>query len=135
MKKCTLYLKVKLCKSKLNIFPFPTFFILIFYSNPSMTKTVRSGFAFGKNKGHINTPLKNLELVNTYRKKSFKLSESSIFAREVAKEICGLAPYETKAIEFLKKNSDKRCKKFLKKRLGNLKRTNKKLEELMGLVN
>lgn len=95
-----------------------------------MTTTTRTGYAFGKNKGHINTPIPNLKKVNTFHKKTFDLCESAIFAKEVAKEICGLAPYESKAIDFLRKGSDKRCKKFLKIRLGNLKRTKKKLGEL-----
>lgn len=95
-----------------------------------MVMKVRTGLAFGKDKGFKNTPLTNLKKVDTYRKKSFKPSESAIFAKEVAKEICGLSPYESKAIDFLKKGSDKRCKKFLKTRLGNLKRTKKKLAEL-----
>lgn len=95
-----------------------------------MVAKIRSGFAFGKNKGFKNTPLLNLEKVNTGKRRSYKPSENIIFAKQVAEEICGLAPYEKKAIDMLEKGNEKRCKKFIKTRLGNMKRTKNKLAYL-----
>lgn len=91
-----------------------------------MAKTQRSGLALGKNKGFKITPM-NIERIYTGKKRSFKLSEGAILAKNVAAEICGLAPYEKKAIDMMKKGNDKRCKKFLKLRLGSMNMTKKKL--------
>jgi len=40
------------------------------------------------------------------------------FIRDVVQEVCGLAPYEKRAIELLKVNKDKRALKFVKKRVS-----------------
>ncbi|KAM0676760.1 ribosomal protein L36 [Binucleata daphniae] len=93
-----------------------------------MAKKQRSGFAFGKNKGYKVIPITDMERINTGKRKNYKLSEGAILAKNVAQEICGLAPYEKKAIDLIKKGNDKRCKKFLKLRLGNMNNTKKKLE-------
>lgn len=95
-----------------------------------MAKKQRSGFAFGKNKGYKVTPIVGMKRVFTGKRTDYKLSEGAILAKNIAQEICGLAPYEKKAIDLIKKGSDKRCKKFLKHRLGNMNNTKKKLEYL-----
>ncbi|KAM0675794.1 ribosomal protein L36 [Gurleya vavrai] len=92
-----------------------------------MAKTQRSGFALGKNKGYKITPIANMERIFTGKKRCYKLTEGAILAKKVAQEICGLAPYEKKAIDIMKKGNDKRCKKFLKQRLGSMNMTKKKL--------
>lgn len=61
--------------------------------------------------------------------KSYKPSPNKFLAREIVSEICGKAPYELMAIELMGK-SEKRCKKFLRKRLGSLKAAKKKMENL-----
>ncbi|TBU07876.1 ribosomal protein L36 [Hamiltosporidium tvaerminnensis] len=57
-------------------------------------------------------------------------NEKVLFARSIVTEICGLSPYEKKALEYLRKDKDRRCKKFLKSRLGTLRTAKKKLEAL-----
>ncbi|KRH94949.1 60S ribosomal protein L36 [Pseudoloma neurophilia] len=60
----------------------------------------------------------------------FKPSENKLLARSIVSEICGKAPYELMAISYLKKGNDKKCKKFLRKRLGSLKAAKKKMDIL-----
>lgn len=47
-----------------------------------------------------------------------KLNKRVKFIRDVVQEVCGLAPYEKRAIELLKVNKDKRALKFVKKRVS-----------------
>ncbi|EJW01520.1 hypothetical protein EDEG_00434 [Edhazardia aedis USNM 41457] len=101
-------------------------------SLPEKPREPKTGYAFGKNKGHTVKPLPKRRFANIHQYKPHKTSESVKLARSVAAEICGLAPYEKKALEILKKGNDKRCKKFLKKRIGNMKRTRAKLSQLQS---
>merc|ERR1711872_968817 len=59
-----------------------------------------------------------------------KLHACKLQARELVKEISGFAPYELKAIEMLKRDEDKKCKRFLKKRLGRIGVVKRKLDSL-----
>jgi len=76
---------------------------------------------------HKVTPIKVEKIIP---KKSYALSETQILVKEIAREINGLAPYELKAIDMIKADEYKAAKKFLKKRLGSLKRAEKKFEIL-----
>jgi len=40
-----------------------------------------------------------------------------LFVKEVAREVCGFAPYERKIQELLKNEKDKRALRFAKKRV------------------
>lgn len=62
-----------------------------------------------------------------YPQKRIKKSLHKELAKSIVKEISGFAPYELKAIEMLKRDEDKKCKRFLKKRLGKLGAAKKKL--------
>merc|ERR1712189_109122 len=80
----------------------------------------------GLNKGHKvtkNTP-------KTKVRSKGVLSKRVKFVRDVVQEVCGLAPYEKRAIELLKVNKDKRALKFVKKRLGTHTRGKRKRDEL-----
>lgn len=68
---------------------------------------------------HKITPLK-------YPKTQLTKNSKRELAKSIVKEISGFAPYELRAIEMLKRDEDKKCKKFLKKRLGKLKTAKKK---------
>ncbi|EPR80127.1 60S ribosomal protein L36 [Spraguea lophii 42_110] len=62
--------------------------------------------------------------------KQQRSKELKKFAMSIAREVGGLAPYELRATELLRRDEDKRCKKFMKKRLGSLKMAKKKIELL-----
>lgn len=100
-----------------------------------MVLKVRSGLAFGKDKGYKNTPLFDMKRIFTGKKTNYKISEAAIFTKNIVEEICGLAPYEKKAIEMIKKGNDKRAKKFVKTRLGGMKASKKKLAFLTSKAN
>merc|ERR1712026_166295 len=81
----------------------------------------------GLNKGHKVT--KNTSKPKVSRRKG-TLNKRVKFTRDVVQEVCGLAPYEKRAIELLKVNKDKRALKFVKKRLGTHTRGKRKRDEL-----
>ncbi|KAL6121994.1 hypothetical protein NUSPORA_01017 [Nucleospora cyclopteri] len=68
------------------------------------------------------------------KKKSYELSESQKLAKMVALEVCGLSPYEKKAVEYMKNDNIKKARKFLKIRLGSLNRGEKKMDTLMKFI-
>lgn len=73
------------------------------------------------------TPI-NVEPVRP--KRSYALTDAQIIAKQVAREICGLAPYEKRALDFINAGNHKKAKKFLKKRLGSMARADKKFDTL-----
>ncbi|OAG29400.1 large subunit ribosomal protein L36e [Nematocida displodere] len=95
-----------------------------------------NGTIFGREKGH---PVKKIisrseHKRNLKREPSMRAKlamERTELATNIAKEICGLSPYEKRAIDFAKKGEDKKMKKFLKKRLGSLRVAKRKQERLM----
>merc|ERR1711908_141704 len=50
------------------------------------------------------------------------------------REVMGFAPYERRALELLRVSKDKRCLRFLKKRLGAHIRAKAKREEMSGVI-
>merc|ERR1712037_755127 len=82
-------------------------------------------------KGHKVT--KNVQPVRQNRKKGVNTAKS-VFVREVVREVMGLAPYERRGIELLRISKDKRCLRFLKKRLGAHVRAKRKREELSDII-
>jgi len=91
---------------------------------------------FGKEAGH---PVKKIISRTQHRKNLRKnpspmaklAMEKTELAKKIAKEICGLSPYEKKAIDFARKGEDKKMRKFLKKRLGSLPVAKRKQEDLL----
>merc|ERR1712008_25702 len=69
----------------------------------------------GLEKGHKTTPN---ELKRKPSKAKGKLTNHSKFVRDLIREVAGFSPYEKRAMELLKISKDKRCLKFLKKRIG-----------------
>merc|ERR1712129_95824 len=47
-----------------------------------------------------------------------KITARNKLVRDLVREVAGFAPYERRAMELLRINKDKRCLKFLKKRIG-----------------
>ena len=65
---------------------------------------------------------------------SKKPSQSLSVAKSIAFEICGLSPYEKKAYSLLKADESRKCGRFLKKRLGSLRRAKRKQEEIAKMI-
>lgn len=80
------------------------------------------------------TPLEGIEPIARPGKKQSWSNHGSPMAKAIASEICGLAPYEKKAVELIKSGQERKCRRFLKKRLGNLRRTQRKQEALTAIA-
>ena len=92
-----------------------------------------TGIAVGLNKGHVVT--KRQVRAKPSHKKG-KLGPRVEFIRKVIREVSGLAPYEKRVIELIKgggSNGPKRATRFLKRRLGSLKRAKRKFAELSDM--
>lgn len=96
-----------------------------------------NGSIFGRAHGY---PVKKLISRNQH-KKELRKNPSKItklclerleIAKNIAKEICGYAPYEKKAIDLARKGEEKKMRKFLKKRLGTMKAAKRKQEQLIS---
>merc|ERR1712060_160828 len=85
----------------------------------------------GLNKGHKTT--KNPEAPRQARKRGQNTKKNK-FIRETVREVMGFAPYERRALELLRVSKDKRCLRFLKKRLGAHVRAKRKREEMSGVI-
>lgn len=67
-------------------------------------------------------------------KKNQQNTKHNKFIRSIVREIAGFAPYERRAMEFLRISKDKRALKFLKKRLGTHLRGKRKRDELSQVI-
>merc|ERR1711976_683443 len=85
----------------------------------------------GPNKGHKVT--KNAQAERQSRKRG-RNTKKNKFVRETVREVMGSAPYERRALELLRVSKDKRCLRFLKKRLGAHTRAKAKREEMSGVI-
>merc|ERR1739838_458635 len=85
----------------------------------------------GPNKGHKGT--KNPQPERQSRKRGIN-TKANKFVRETVREVMGFAPYERRALELLRVSKDKRCLRFLKKRLGAHIRAKAKREEMSGVI-
>ncbi|KAJ2749916.1 ribosomal protein L36, partial [Coemansia nantahalensis] len=56
------------------------------------------------------------------------------FVRDLVREVVGYAPYERRIMELLKNSRDKRARKLGKKRLGTLRRSKRKVDELSEVL-
>ena len=82
----------------------------------------------GMDKGHKTTP--NALKPKPSRNKG-KQTNHNKFVRDLVREVTGFSPYERRAMELLRISKDKRCLKFLKKRIGNHIRAKRKREEVI----
>ncbi|KAI5191298.1 large subunit ribosomal protein L36e [Nematocida minor] len=96
-----------------------------------------NGTIFGRERGHTTKKI----MSRSQHKKNLKQNpsefaklamEKTAMAKSIAKEICGLAPYEKKAIDFGRRGEEKKMRKFLKKRLGSMKTAKRKQERLLS---
>ncbi|KAJ1030253.1 hypothetical protein NDA16_001164 [Ustilago loliicola] len=54
--------------------------------------------------------------------------------RSVVREVAGFAPYERRAMELIRNSKDKRARKFIKRRVGTLRRAKNKMETLTNVI-
>merc|ERR1712072_328841 len=91
------------------------------------------GFSFGLNKGFVVSQ----NVKRRPRKTSRRRAERVNLITSTVKAVAGFAPYEKRVIEMYKVGNpklDKRANRFLRKRLGNIKRGKRKSEELLEML-
>merc|ERR1739845_275202 len=86
----------------------------------------------GMNKGHKTT--KNTGLKPRANKRKGRLTKKNKHIRDLIREVVGFAPYEKRAQELLKIGKEKRCLKFLKKRIGSHNLAKRKREEMQAVL-
>ncbi|CEH14898.1 60s ribosomal protein l36 [Ceraceosorus bombacis] len=101
-------------------------------SNPAhKVGTPRTGLVWGINRGHVNT--RRVPKEKASRRKG-KLSQRNAVIKSVVREVVGFAPYERRAMELIRNSKDKRARRFLKARLGTLKRAKNRMETLTSAI-
>eukprot|EP01115_Flamella_aegyptia_P002453 TRINITY_DN136513_c0_g1_i1.p1 TRINITY_DN136513_c0_g1~~TRINITY_DN136513_c0_g1_i1.p1 ORF type:complete len:96 (-),score=27.57 TRINITY_DN136513_c0_g1_i1:110-397(-) len=63
-----------------------------------------------------------------------RIGKKRLLARQIAREVCGFAPYEKRMMELLRNNLDKRALRLAKKRIGSHQRAKRKREEMANFV-
>eukprot|EP01083_Nonionella_stella_P070512 188698_1 len=101
-----------------------------------MARTERTGIAAGRKgkRGH-KAKLRSATSRPAYRKGT--RSKTTDLTRDVIRSVCGFAPYERRVMDLLVGggvNAEKRARKFAKKRLGTLRRAQKKVAELTSIM-
>ena len=69
-----------------------------------------------------------------FQARPLHFKSSSRFVRDLVREVAGFSPYERRAMELLRISKDKRCLKFLKKRIGSHIRAKRKREEMSNVL-
>ena len=85
----------------------------------------------GLDKGHKTTP--NAQKKRPAKNKGANTNHNK-FVRDLVREVAGFSPYERRAMELLRISKDKRCLKFLKKRIGSHVRAKRKREEMSNVL-
>merc|ERR1712071_493594 len=96
-----------------------------------MGEMSRNGIAKGKNSGHV-TQARTVS--RPARRRS--LGKCTALCRSIAREVCGLSPYERRILDMIKTGgsaADKRIYKFAKRRLGSHKRALVKREDIKDM--
>jgi large subunit ribosomal protein L36e len=81
----------------------------------------------------LDKPTKNTLKAKPSRSKG-KLTKHNKFVRDLVREVVGFSPYERRAQELLRIGKEKRCLKFLKKRLGSQDLAKRKREEIQNVL-
>ncbi|SNX81749.1 probable 60S ribosomal protein L36 [Melanopsichium pennsylvanicum] len=101
-------------------------------SNPAHKAGVpRTGLVWGVNRGH-QTERRVLAPRPSNRKG--RQGERVKVIRSVVREVAGFAPYERRAMELIRNSKDKRARKFIKRRVGTLRRAKNKMESLTNVI-
>ncbi|CAJ0932775.1 unnamed protein product, partial [Mesorhabditis belari] len=96
-----------------------------------MTGPAIEGLACGGSKGY---PVTKLDKKPRQSRRKGTKSKKAVAVRDLVREIAGFAPYERRAMEFLKISKDKKALKFLKKRVGGHGRGKHKRDELQDVL-
>merc|ERR1712135_101200 len=96
-------------------------------STESLAMAPRYEMVTGLDKGHKTTP-------NTLKPKPSHNKGKQTNHNKFVRELTGFAPYERRAMELLRISKDKRCLKFLKKRIGSHIRAKRKREEMSNVL-
>ncbi len=89
------------------------------------------GLVWGINRGH-QTERRVLAPRPSNRKG--REGERVKVIRSVIREVAGFAPYERRAMELIRNSKDKRARKFIKRRVGTLRRAKGKMESLTNVI-
>lgn len=89
------------------------------------------GLVWGINRGH-QTERRVLAPRPSNRKG--RQGERVKVIRSVVREVAGFAPYERRAMELIRNSKDKRARKFIKRRVGTLRRAKNKMESLTNVI-
>merc|ERR1711899_537452 len=107
----------------------------VFCDRSSYQKSVKMAPKYemctGLDKGH-KTTLNEVKRKPSHNKG--KQTNHNKFVRDLVREVTGFSPYEKRAMELLRISKDKRCLKFLKKRIGSHIRTKRKREEMSAVL-
>nr|ADK34015.1 ribosomal protein L36 [Prionchulus punctatus] len=91
----------------------------------------QTAIAVGANKGHKIT--KHTRKPKPSRRKG-TMNKHVKFVRDIVREVCGMAPYEKRAIELLRISKDKKALKFVKRRIGGHGRAKRKRDETQNVL-
>ncbi|WFD38449.1 ribosomal protein L36 [Malassezia japonica] len=101
-------------------------------SNPAHKAGVpRSGLVWGINRGHQTE--RRVPAQKRVAKKGVA-SERVKTIRSIVREVTGFAPYERRAMELIRNSKDKRARKFIKRRVGTMRRAKAKMEILTNTI-
>ncbi|EPQ26150.1 uncharacterized protein PFL1_06358 [Pseudozyma flocculosa PF-1] len=101
-------------------------------SNPAHKAGVaRTGLVWGINRGHVT---ERRVLAPRPANRKGRKSERVEVIRSVIREVAGFAPYERRAMELIRNSKDKRARKFIKRRVGTLRRAKSKMEALTAVI-
>lgn len=101
-------------------------------SNPAHKAGVpRTDLVWGINRGH---PTTRRVLAPRPASKKGNSSERVKAIRTIVREVTGFAPYERRAMELIRNSKDKRARKFVKRRLGTMRRAKIKMEILTNVI-
>ena len=104
---------------------FNTLFVLSFSMAPKYE------ICAGLDKGHKTTPIERKKKPSNNKGKQ---TNHNKFVRDLVREVVGFSPYEKRSMELLRISKDKRCLKFLKKRIGSHIRAKRKREEMSTVL-
>ena len=85
----------------------------------------------GLDKGHKTT--QNTSKPKPSKGKGKQTNHNKL-VRDLVRDVAGFSPYERRAMELLRISKDKRCLKFLKKRIGSHTSGKRKREEMSNVL-
>merc|ERR1712165_190956 len=97
------------------------------------TSTMANGIAKGADSGYVT---EKIDRKPKPSRRKGALGKRTSLCREIAREVCGLCPYERRILDMIKTGgsaADKKIYKFAKKRIGSHKRAIAKREDIKNV--